>query len=195
MKTIEEMKKILEQSLKYKRFQHSIAVYETALDIAKCHGVDMDKVAVAALLHDCGREIPIKENLTKAEEFGVEIDYVESKQPILLHAKLGAYLAEHKYGVQDKEILDAIIQHSTGTTNMTKVAMVVFLADLLEPSRGFFGIEEMRTLARKDLERTMAKAYAMTIRYLLDQNLLIHPNCVYALNELTVKFKNAEKVR
>ncbi|HIU64786.1 MAG TPA: bis(5'-nucleosyl)-tetraphosphatase (symmetrical) YqeK [Candidatus Avacidaminococcus intestinavium] len=191
--TIDEMKKMLEAALKYKRYTHSLAVYDTARELAKYHDADLEKVSVAALLHDCGREIPIKSNLDKAKEVGITIDFIEANQPILLHAKLGAYLAKHKYGVTDEEVLTAIAQHSTGAPQMSKTAMIVYLADLLEPSRGFFGIDEMRVLAKKDLEKTMVKAYALTIKYLLDQNLLIHPDCIYGLNELQVKFKNAAK--
>ncbi|MEG1914334.1 MAG: bis(5'-nucleosyl)-tetraphosphatase (symmetrical) YqeK [Acidaminococcaceae bacterium] len=191
MLSIQKMKEILRESLPRKRYEHSLAVYKTAKEFAVVHNVDLDKVAVAALLHDCGREIPTKEHMAKALALGLEIDYVERHQPILLHAKLGVYLAQTKYGVKDKEILDAILQHTTGAPKMTPLAMIVYLADLLEPTRGFAGIEEMRLLVKQDLEKTMMRAYAQTIKYLLEYDLLIHPNCIYGRNELAVKFKQA----
>lgn len=39
---------------------------------------------------------------------------VEYESPFLLHAKLGAYLAETVYEVKDPEILHAIKVHTTG---------------------------------------------------------------------------------
>jgi HD superfamily phosphohydrolase YqeK len=76
---------------------------------------------------------------------------------------------------------------------MTQTAVIVYLADLLEPKRGFYGIDEMRSLAKTDLEKTLLKAYAMTIRYLLEHDLLIHPNCIYGRNELAIKFKQMNR--
>lgn len=190
---IEEMKTKLEAALPAKRYHHSVLVYETALELAKAHGIEPEKVGIAALLHDCGREIPNRENLRKAKEFGLKVDKIERNQPILLHAKLGAYLAKKKYGVKDKEILDGIRYHTTGKEYMSKLAMVVYLADLLEPDRDFEGVEDMRRLAQEDLERCIFEAYGQTMRYLLDYELLIHPDCMAGYNHLAIKYKRLKK--
>lgn len=189
MLDITEMKKLLKASLPHKRFKHSLAVYDTALELAAVYGLDKEKVGVGALLHDCGREIPTRDLLMHTIALGLPMDNVERNQPILLHAKLGVYYAREKYGVTDQEILDAIRFHTTGAAGMSKMAMVVYLADLLEPTRDFAGIEEMRRLAKVDLEQAMIKAYAQTIRYLLEYDLLVHPHCIEGYNELAAKFK------
>ncbi len=144
--TIEAMRALLQQSLKPKRYEHSIRVYETAIKMAEHFHADGRKVALAALIHDCGRQVPKEESVDKAKELGIPVDPVEEAQPILLHAKLGVYYAIHKYGVdaKDKEVLDAIRYHSTGTADMTDTAKIVFLADLIEPGRDFEGVEEIR---------------------------------------------------
>lgn len=184
MMKLEEMKRVLRQSLPPKRYKHSLNVYETALELARQHGLPEDKTAVAALLHDCGREVGSKESVAKARELGLPVDDVELHQPILLHAKLGVYNAMHKYGVADQEILDAILYHTTGASGMTPLAKLVFLADMVEPGRDFPGVEELRKTARKDLDKAMLMAYSNTIRYLLDEGLLIHPHCISGYNEL-----------
>lgn len=189
MLAITEMKKLLKDSLPHKRYKHSLAVYDTALELAEIYGLDMEKVGVAALLHDCGRQIPTRDLLAHTISLGLPMDDVERNQPILLHAKLGVYYAREKYGVTDPEILDAIRLHSTGAAGMSKIEMVVYLADLLEPSRDFAGINGMRKLAKVDLEQTLIKAFAMTIRYLLEYDLLIHPDCIAGYNEIAAKFK------
>ena len=187
MKNIEEMQRILEKSIPAKRYKHSVRVYEAALKLAEEHKLPVDKIAVAALLHDCGREVSSKESVAKAEELGLEIDAVEKYQPILLHAKIGAYNAVHKYGITDQEILDGILYHTTGNAGMTTLAKVVFLADMIEPGRDFPGVEELRRLAAKDLDAAMLTAYSNTIKYLLDGNLLIHPRCIAGYNELRLR--------
>ena len=144
MLTIDEMKDKLQQALPPKRFKHSLGVYETALVMAEHYGMPTEKVAVASLLHDCGREVPTDKQVETAEALGLEVDEVERRQPILLHAKMGAYYAEHKYGVTDPEILEAIRLHSTGAPDMSELDMVVYLADLIEPGRDFDGVVKLR---------------------------------------------------
>lgn len=77
----------------HKRFKHSLAVYDTALELAAVYGLDKEKVGVGALLHDCGREIPTRDLLMHTIALGLPMDDVERNQPILLHAKLGVYYA------------------------------------------------------------------------------------------------------
>jgi predicted HD superfamily hydrolase involved in NAD metabolism len=192
--TIEEMRALLKQSLKPKRYEHSIRVYETALKMAEHFHADKQKVALAALLHDCGRQIPKEKSEAKAKELGIPVDPVEKSQPILLHAKLGVYYAVHKYGVSpdDTEVLDAIRYHSTGTADMTKTAKIVFLADLIEPGRDFEGVEEIRGASFQDLDRGMLLSYDNTIRYLLEDGLLIHPDAIAGYNQMAAKCKIAQ---
>ena len=191
--TIEEMRAMLEESLPRKRYEHSIRVYETALRMIPHFHADKEKTAVGALLHDCGRQIPTKESLQKARELGIDVDDTEKEQPILLHAKLGVYYAVHKYGVTDPEVLDAIRYHSTGTSDMTDIAKIVFLADLIEPGRDFEGVEELRDVSFKDLDRAMFLSYENTIRYLLEDEALIHPDAIAGYNQLAARYKKMEK--
>ena len=191
MMTIEEMRVLLQQSLKPKRYEHSVRVYETALKMAEHFHADVKKVAIAALIHDCGRQISKEQSVAKAKELGIPVDPVEESQPILLHAKLGVYYAVHKYGVDanDKEVLDAIRYHSTGTADMTDIAKIVFLADLIEPGRDFEGVEEIREASLQDLDRGMLLSYDNTIRCLLEDGLLIHPDAIAGYNQLAAKNK------
>lgn len=184
MMTLDEMQALLKESIPGKRYKHSVNVYETALKLAASHQLPTEKIAVSALLHDCGREVPSKESVAKCRELGLPMDQVELHQPILLHAKLGVYNAMHKYGVADQEILDGIMYHTTGIDGMSQLAKVVYLADMIEPGRDFPGVEELRRLAHKDLDGAMLMAYANTIRYLLEGGLLIHPHCIAGYNEL-----------
>ena len=97
---------------------------------------------MSALLHDCGREVASKDSVAKCQELGLPIDAIEMHQPILLHAKLGVYNAMHKYGVADQEILDGIMYHTTGIDGMSKLAKVVYLADMISGLMDFdrFGV-------------------------------------------------------
>lgn len=190
---IERMRELLEAALPPKRFKHSLRVYETALDMGRALGLESEQLAVSALLHDCGREVPTKQSAARADELGIAIDAVERSQQILLHAKLGVYYARTKYEVTDPQVLEGILFHTTGAAGMSALAKTVFLADMIEPARDFPGVDELRKLAYKDLDRAMLLAYSNTIRYLLAQGLLIHPQCIAGYNELLLQREGGQK--
>jgi len=187
--TLDDMKELLEASIPGKRFKHSVAVFETAIKMAEHFNCDKEKVAIAALLHDCGREVPTKESVSWANEHDFSVDEIEANQPILLHSKIGTYFAKEKYGVHDLEILDAIRYHTTGINGMTDIAKIVFLADIIEPNRDYPGVEDLRKVSFKNLDKAMLMAYCNTTTYLFEEGLLVHPNCIKGYNELVLRAK------
>ncbi|MDO4177721.1 MAG: bis(5'-nucleosyl)-tetraphosphatase (symmetrical) YqeK [Phascolarctobacterium sp.] len=186
---INEMKDLLEASIPGKRFKHSVAVYETALKMAEHFNCDMEKVGIASLLHDCGREVATKESVAWAQAHDLPVDEIEANQPILLHSKIGMVIAKEKYGVSDLEILDAIRYHTTGTSGMTDIAKIVFLADIIEPNRDYPGVDDLRKASFKNLDKAMLMAYSNTTTYLFESELLVHPNCIKGYNELVLQAK------
>ena len=117
-----------------KRFQHSVRVAEFALQLAKRHGADRDKVITAALLHDIGRELR-KKDLRKWASKYYQIESIERRQVVLLHGKAGAALAKERFGIEDGEILEAVMYHTTGKPGMSDTAKIIFIADNAEPER------------------------------------------------------------
>ena len=185
------MRNKLQGSLKESRFEHSVRVYETALEMADWYGLPKEMLAVAALLHDCGRVVPTGESVKRARALGLAVDEIEARQPILLHQKLGVYYARQEYGVQDEEILAAIGHHTTGGPGMSVMAQVVYLADMIEPGRKFPGVDDLRAAARQGLRQGMLKCYGHTVAYLMQTGMLVHPDCLAGYNELVMQ--GAEK--
>ena len=37
------------------RYEHSLSVSYTCMNLAMCHGYDLEKAELAGLLHDCGK--------------------------------------------------------------------------------------------------------------------------------------------
>ena len=56
--------------------------------------------------------------------------------PHLLHADVSAIVARDEFGVKDKEILEAVRNHTLGRPGMSHLSCIVFVADVLEPNRG-----------------------------------------------------------
>ena len=50
---------------------------------------------------------------------------------------MGSDLAYKDFGVDDKDILGAILYHTTGKADMTVMEKVIYASDKIEPTRGF----------------------------------------------------------
>ena len=162
-----KLQKKLRKELDEDRYTHTLGVMYTSAALAMRYGVDLEKAQVAGLLHDCAKCIPNEKKLKMCEKYNIPITRVENNAPFLLHSKLGAYLAKEKYGVQDEEILQAIVWHTTGKPDMTLLEEIVFLADYIEPMRWKAeNLEEIRRIAFVDLDLAVYMTLRDTLHYL-----------------------------
>lgn len=107
--------------------------------------------------------------LKVAEKHGLEITEIEQKNPFMLHAKVGALLAEKKYDIEDQEVLSAIRWHTTGKPDMTLLEKIVYVADYIEPKRDKApNLKEVRKMAFVDLDQALLKILEDTLNYLGD---------------------------
>lgn len=166
------------------RLDHSQGVRQTAMILADRFGGNVTKAGLAGILHDCAREIPAYKLIDEAVQWGVNINEVERQEPVLLHASIGAKIAEVQYGVRDKEVLEAIKTHTVGGTSMSVLAKIIYLADFIEPGRNFPGVDKLRAAAENDLNEAVLTAYDHTIQYIINRRGLIHPATVEGRNEL-----------
>jgi predicted HD superfamily hydrolase involved in NAD metabolism len=182
-KIVAQLSKILSP----RRLEHSIGVSHTADIMAEQFGCNRVKAKMAGLLHDMAREIPVEEFLPRAQAFGIVVNDIERAEPILLHAPLAAKLAETRFQIHDVEILQAISWHTTGRSQMSMLDKIIYLADVIEPSRNFEGLEEIRTMAHCDLDKALLLALDQSISYILKRRGLIHPATIEARNNLLIQ--------
>lgn len=185
---VEEIRK----SLSPKRFQHSLRVVETALAMKETERLERSKVYLAALLHDYAKDLPKGELLSLAWENNLIICKAEEAQPDLLHGPVGAWLCEHRLGISDREILNAIHYHTTGRVHMSLLEQVVYLADLIEPGRVYEGVETLREKYNENMNEGMLFAFNSTIEYVLERRFLIHHLTVEARNWLLSNWNTEE---
>ncbi|MEG2315302.1 MAG: nicotinate-nucleotide adenylyltransferase, partial [Clostridia bacterium] len=119
----------LKQALSEKRLVHSLLVSFTARRLAKLHGMNPSQAAMAALLHDCTKCMPLGTLQRIAKESRLLLDKETMQSENLLHGPVGAVVAERDYGVTDANILSAIRCHTTGKVGMLPLDMIVFLSD------------------------------------------------------------------
>ena len=166
---IKDLKKDLKKEMDDSRFEHTLGVMYTCGALAMRYGCDLDKAMLAGLMHDCAKCMPNAKKLKMAEKHHLEITELERKNPFMLHAKLGAFLARKKYDIEDEEILNAIRWHTTGRPEMTLLDKIVYIADYIEPKRDKAPhLPMIRQKAFVDLDEALVMILRDTLGYLGD---------------------------
>ncbi|MFC1596031.1 bis(5'-nucleosyl)-tetraphosphatase (symmetrical) YqeK [Candidatus Margulisiibacteriota bacterium] len=179
---IDVFKDKLRETLSPRRFSHSLEVARIASELAKNYGLDPQKAEIAGLLHDCAKEIPFPLLLSKADQYGLEIDDIEKTDPKLLHALVGALVAYEEFGIKDDDILSAISKHTTGSREMSPLDQIIYVADYIDPLRNFQNIELIKELAYTDLNKAVCQTAKQILDFLNTRNMVIHPKTVECLN-------------
>lgn len=172
-----------------RRWQHTLGVIDSAVELAHRYDADPIKADMAALLHDVAKYWPIHDQKHWIEQDGKALDLLQYSKP-LWHAEAGAIYAEKEFGVTDPEIIGAIRYHTSGREQMTLLEKVVCLADYIEPGRQFPGVEDIRNLAKINLEKALLKSFDQTITFLMEKSEKIYPITVRARNELIEHISN-----
>ncbi len=184
--TIPQLRPIALSYLKAKRCTHVLGTAATAVKLAEKYGADAHRAEVAGLLHDCTKKLSMAEQLALCERYGIVLDELEKKALKLLHAKTGAALARDVFGVDD-EIYNAILWHTTGKPNMTVLEKVIYLADFIEPTRDFPGVDTLRRTVWEDLDRGLLMGLEMTVEEMQEMGSPIHVNTLTARDYLRGK--------
>ena len=176
-------RKKLKSRLDPMRYEHSLSVSFTCMNLAMRYGYDIDKAELAGLLHDCAKCIPAKKKLKICKDNKIPVTDFEREHTFLLHAKVGAWVAREKYGVTDPEILSAITWHTTGKENMTLLEKIVYIADYIEPARNKAPrLAEIRKIAFENLDLCMYEILHDTLEYLDDDPQDIDQATIQAYN-------------
>lgn len=174
-----EIRNKLSKKLKKDRFEHTLGVMYTAASLAMCYGENIDKALKAGLLHDCAKFCSAEEQIILCRKYNVELTSSELEMPALIHAKLGACLAQQKYEIKDPDILDAVRYHTTGRPGMTMLEKIIYIADYIEPNRKVIpGLQEIRSLVFQDIDRAVYLSAQRTVRYLKDGGRAVDPMTV-----------------
>jgi len=173
----------LRRELSPKRLEHTLGVARTARELAPKFGADPEKAEFAALLHDRTREKTLAEQLIICEKYDIITGEQEKSSTALLHSLTAAAFARDVYNAPP-DIVSAVACHTVGRVGMTPLDKALCLADYIEPTRVFHGVDALRDLARDNPDLALLRAFDGTIRHLLDQNGSVHPQTILARNDL-----------
>lgn len=173
----------LQENVSSHRLQHILGVEATCITLARCHQLDEQQAAQAGLMHDLAKFFSPQKLLKIAAEVHLPVDQICANHPHLLHAEIGAVIAQREFAVQDPEVLTAIANHTLGAPQMSKLSCVVFVADVLEPNRGdSHQLAAMRLVAQENLYKCVQQTSDYSLEYLLSKQKIIHPRTVLTRN-------------
>lgn len=174
----------LKNMLNPKRYEHSIGVASTAVTMAGIYGADAKKAYVAGLLHDCAKNLTDEQMRIKCCDLEVVLDEFEEKQPWLIHAKLGAELVKIEFGIEDEEICSAIRWHTLGRPGMSMLEKIIYVADMVEPSRSYPEVDKLRKKAFENLDEAVLACAEATVEFNEKKGKPVHPNAYKIIKEL-----------
>lgn len=180
---MEQFRPVVLSFLKGRRIPHVLGTEETAVRLAEKYGADVTAARQAALLHDCTKRLSMEEQLALCEHYGIETDDMERGALKLLHAKTGAAVARDVFGMSE-EVVSAIRWHTTGRAGMTLLEKIIYLADYIEPTRDFLGVDALRGVSERSLDEGVALGLAMTVEEMETWGNPIHAKTLEALADL-----------
>jgi nicotinate-nucleotide adenylyltransferase len=185
-KTIGKYKDYLKENLSKKRYNHSVNVANAAVSLAKKYGADEDKAYVAGLLHDIAKELPTEKQAEIAASSPLNVSEIEKKSTPLFHSIAGAELVQSLFGIKDTEIIDAIRYHTVACGNMSKLSVIIYLADLISEDRDYKDVKKMRKYAEQSLEKAMFEALRFSINDSVEKGNTIPVSTLEAYNDFAV---------
>ncbi|MNJ48191.1 putative nicotinate-nucleotide adenylyltransferase [compost metagenome] len=181
--TREELMAAVSGQMPERRWGHTLGVMESAVILANRFGEDPQRADLAALLHDVAKFWPIEQQEAVIRDNQLNAELLEYDKQ-LLHAEVGAFVAQNNYGIEDAGVLDAIRYHTSGRIGMTKLDKIICLADYIEPGRDFPGVDHIRELAEHSLEEALVAGLDSTISFLIQKRKQIFPLTVLSRNDL-----------
>lgn len=182
MDKLEDIKAKLKKMISEYRYTHSLMVMEASADLAGKYGADVEKAALAGLVHDCAKGLDEKSIFALCDYYGIIVDNIMKEKPDLMHGIIGSRIAREQFGIEDEDVLTAIADHTMGRAEMDKLSCVVFVADYIEATRDFPGVEDIRKAAQESLEKAILVGLDNTILHILKKGEPLHPQTILTRN-------------
>lgn len=146
------------------RLKHIYNVKKVAVTLGRLYEADIPSVIVASYLHDITKHESIEENHRLASSL-----ISEDTPQACYHAYAAAKVAKDKFNITDKDILNAIMYHCSGRLHQSLLEKIIFVSDFIEEGRDFVS-DELRDLAKKDIDQCVYKIMLQTKAYIKRNN-------------------------
>lgn len=182
LQDVQEMLQVRMRELP-RRYQHSLGVARTAVELARAYGVDEYHAALAGLVHDWDKVLDDHELLARAAQYGVRVSGSPTLAAGLLHGPVAAHELPRIFEGISAEVCQAVARHTVGACDMTPLDMVVFTADAIEPGRRGDYAERLRAMVgREPLEELFFQTFAQGLVYVISGGRYLYPTAIDIYN-------------
>lgn len=183
----EEIRIFAQEHVKKSRYEHSIRVAETCARLCRMFALDADVGYLAGVGHDMCKDFSDQELFDLAAKDGNPIIPYEKRNPALLHGRAAAVLMKEKFGIEDKDILEAVAYHTSGVMGMCDLSKCLFIADKIEPGRPQSTDEYRERLYKMNLDQMFYAVLYENYSYVLKKGYELFPTT----EDLVKKYKVA----
>lgn len=168
------------------RVLHIFGVLQTCLSLGAIHGGDPYKLTLAALLHDCAKNVGREDTLELARTGAIALDPTDMEYPAIWHGAVAAHQARTAYGIEDDEVLQAVEHHTLGCENPSRTLQILMCADYCEPTREQRDAEQTRRIVRLDLRAGLLAILHLKIEDLIKKDQKPHPRIYKTIESLEI---------
>ena len=177
----DDLLKKLKSVVPKKRLRHMIGVEKASIYLAEINGYDTEKAGLAGLLHDYAKKLSDQEFLQLIDKYHLD-SQLKNWGNNVWHGMVGIYKIQEDLGLQDQEILRAIEIHTVGSSHMSTLDKIVYVADYIECNRDFLGVDKARAIAETSLNKAVAYETARTVAFLASKGLKNYPQTLETYN-------------
>lgn len=189
---LEKVRKYALEAEKKSRYEHSVRVAQTAAFLCRQFGLDEQKGYFAGLAHDLCKEMNEDLLVSLSSHDGMPFLDEELKKPSLLHGRAAAVKLAQDFGVEDKDVLQAVALHTLGGENMSDLAKIIYIADKVEPGRPQSTEKYREKLFALSLNRMCLKVLEENMEYLKKKGKTIAPSSFVLKKALLASIENEE---
>ncbi len=173
----------IEKNFSEKRKIHTEGVRQTAMRLAEKYGFGeagiVEKAEIAALYHDMYRGVPVDVLNYYVKHLGLDEKRYKDN-PNLAHGKIAAVVIQRDFDEKDEDIINAVSYHTTGRPGMSLLEKIIYIADAVEPNRVYPGVQALREILEKELDRAVLQSLTNTINYVRGENKYLDEDTVLA---------------
>lgn len=178
---IDDIREFTKANVKKSRFEHSVRVAEMTARLCRLYSLDETKGYLSGIGHDMCKDFPAEQQIALAQKDGDPIMDFELKNPSLLHGRAASVLMNEKFGIKDKEILEAVAYHTSAKIGLSDLGKCLFIADKIEPGRPQSTDEYREALYKLSLEDMFSTVFYENYEYVTKKGYILYPDTLKLL--------------
>ena len=173
---------------------HTLGVIETGKELARIYAESVPEIEIACLYHDYAKEWDIEKLNAYVKQYQLGEDLIDNKN--ISHGKVAAHYLKNNWTKElptleySAKVIDGISYHTTGKAEMSLFEMIVYVADAIEPTRTYEGIEEIRAKSKVEIKEAFNMILLNTVKHLESKSIKkedIHEDTIKAIEWLKDK--------